>query len=164
MLAAVDAYSVSVFVHVAAVVVGFGATYSLAVAFPVAMTAGIRYLPYIHHLGLALNRWFATPALVVVLATGLYQVAENDGRGWSLGDGWISASFAILIVLGGLIGAVLIPGERWLLAMAERDLASGSAEMSEEYNMAARRSGMFGALAGVLVVLAVFLMVTKPGA
>ena len=164
MLAVVDAYSVSVFVHVAAVVVGLGSVYALAVSFPVAMTAGTRYLPYVHHLGLALNRWLATPALVVVLATGLYQVADNDGRGWSLGDGWISGGFAILIVLGGLIGGVFIPGERRLLAMAERDLATGSGEMSEEYNAAARRSGMFGAVAGVLILLAVFLMVTKPGA
>src|SRR4051794_3027492 len=164
MLAVVDAYSVSVFVHVAAVVVGLGSTYALAVSFPVAMTAGTRYLPYVHHLGLALNRWLATPALVVVLATGLYQVADNDGRGWSLGDGWISGGFAILIVLGGLIGGVFIPGERRLLAMAERDLATGSGEMSDEYNATARRSGMFGAFAGVLILLAVFLMVTKPGA
>jgi uncharacterized membrane protein len=164
MLAVVDAYSVSVFVHVAAVVVGFGSTYALAVTFPVAMTAGTQYLPFVHQLGLALNRWLATPALVVVLATGLYQVADDDGRQISFGDGWVSAGFVILIILGGLIGAVFIPGERRLLAMAERDLATGSTEMSAEYDAAAKRSGMFGALAGVLILLAVFLMVTKPGA
>jgi hypothetical protein len=164
MLAVVDAYSVSVFVHVAAVVVGFGSTYALGVTFPVAMSAGTRYLPFVHHLGLAINRWFATPALVVVLATGIYQVADDDGRQISFGDGWVSGAFVILIILGGLIGAVFIPGERRLLAMAERDLAAGSGEMSDEYNAAARRSGMFGALAGVLILLAIFLMITKPGA
>jgi hypothetical protein len=164
MLAAVDAYSVSVFVHVAAVVVGFGSTYALAVTFPVAMAAGTRYLPYVHQLGLTLNRLFATPALVVVLATGIYQVADDDGRGWSFGDGWISGAFVILIILGGLIGAVFIPGERRLLAMAERDLAAGGGEMSDEYNAAAKRSGMFGALAGVLILAAIFMMITKPGA
>jgi hypothetical protein len=118
----------------------------------------------VHQLGLAINRWLATPALAIILATGVYQVAQDDGRGWSFSDGWISGGFVILIILGGMIGAVFTPGERRLLAMAERDLATGSGEMSDEYNAAARRSGMFGGVAGVLVLLAVFLMVTKPGA
>jgi hypothetical protein len=70
MLAAIDVYSVSVFVHVAAVVVGFGATYAEAIAFPVAMKVDKRHLPFVHRLGMAINQWLATPALVVVLATG----------------------------------------------------------------------------------------------
>ncbi|MEA2445748.1 MAG: hypothetical protein QOJ12_3040 [Thermoleophilales bacterium] len=164
MLAVVDAYSVSVFLHVAAVVVGFGSTYALAVTFPVAMTMGTRYLPYVHQLGLVLNRWFATPALVIILATGIYQVSSDGGRGWSFSDGWISGAFVILIILGGMIGGYFVPSERKLLAMAERDLATGSPEMSPEYTAAVKRSGMVGALAGVLILLAVFLMVTKPGA
>ena len=163
MLAVVDAYSVSLFLHLAAVVVGFGSTYALAITFPVAMSAGTRYLPYVHHLGIAINRWLATPALVLILVTGLYQVSEDDGRGWSLGDAWIAVPFAILIVLGGLIGAYFVPTERRLATMAERDLAAGGDEMSAEYQAAARRSGMVGALAGVLILLAIFMMTTKPG-
>jgi uncharacterized membrane protein len=161
MLAAINSYSISVFLHIAAVVVGLGSTYALAVTFPVAMKLDPRYLPYVHHLGIAINRWLATPALVVILVTGLYQV---DDGGFSFGDPWISASFAILIVLGGLIGAVFLPGERRLAALAERDLAAGSGELSAEYQAGAKRSAMFGALAGVLVLVAIFLMVTKPGA
>ena len=164
MLAAIDAYSVSLFLHVAALVVGFGSTYALAVTFPVAMQVGTQHLPYMHRLGVVLNKWFATPALLLILVTGLYQVAEDDGRGWSFGDAWISASFAILIVLGGLAHGYFIPTERRLGEMAERDLATGSTEMSPEYMKAVRQSGAVGALAGVLILVAVFLMVTKPGA
>jgi uncharacterized membrane protein len=164
VLAAVDAYSLALFVHIAAVVVGFGSTYALAVTFPVAMQVGTQHLPYMHRLGVVLNKWFATPALLLILVTGLYQVAEDDGRGWGYDDPWISATFAILIVLGGLAHGYFIPTEKRLGEMAERDLASGATEMSPEYMKKVRNSGIMGALAGVLILVAVFLMVTKPGA
>jgi hypothetical protein len=47
--------------------------------------------------------------------------------------------------------------------MVERDLAA-SGDVSDDYQRQARRQGMFGALAGVLVLLAIFFMVVKPGA
>ena len=161
MLAVVDAYSVSVFLHIAAVIVGFGSTYALAITFPVAMQVGTQHLPYMHRLGVVLNLWFATPALIIILATGFYQVADAD---LSLGEPWISGPIAILIVLGGLAHGYFIPTEKRLQQMAERDLATGATEMSDEYMAAAKRSGMVGALAGVLILAATFLMVTKPGA
>ena len=37
-------------------------------------------------------------------------------------------------------------------------------QLSEAYQRAARTEGMMGALAGLLIVVAVFLMVVKPGA
>src|SRR5215213_10139098 len=108
MLATVDAYSISLFLHISAVVIGFGATYAEAIMFPVAMKVDKRHLPYVHRLGMAINQWLATPALVVILITGMYQVQESGGRDWSLGDAWISATFLTLIILGGLIGAYFI--------------------------------------------------------
>src|SRR5918993_3667695 len=101
LLAAITAYSVSVFIHVTAVVVGFGATFAEAVMFPVAQKLDVKHLPYVHRLQLAINQRLATPALVIVLITGIYQVSEGN---WSFGDAWISVSFAILIVIGGLLG------------------------------------------------------------
>ena len=91
VFAAIDAYSISVFLHVTAVVVGFGATFAESVTFPVAMKLDPRHLPYVHRLQLTINRYFATPALVVVLATGFYQTADGD---WGFGSFWISATFA----------------------------------------------------------------------
>jgi uncharacterized membrane protein len=162
--AAISAYDLSLFLHITAVVVGFGATFAESVTFPVAMKLGPRHLPYVHRLQLALNQWFATPALVVVLATGVFQVIDGD---WEFGDPWISASFAIVIVLGGLLGGYLVPTDRKLGAMVAREIADagpGEVTLSEEYHRRARTEGMAGALAGVLVVVAIFLMVTKPGA
>ena len=64
----------SIFLHVTAVVVGFGSTFSESVMFPVAMKMSVRHLPYVHRLQLVLNQFFAIPAAIVVAATGIYQV------------------------------------------------------------------------------------------
>jgi uncharacterized membrane protein len=164
MLATVDAYNISLFLHISAVVIGFGATFAEAIMFPVAMQVDKRHLPYVHRLGMAINQRLATPAMVVILATGIYQVADDPFDAIGFGDAWVSASFAILIVLGGLLGGYFVPTDRRLAEMAERDLAGGSAEMSAEYQAGAKRIGAVGGLAGVLVLAAIFLMVTKPGA
>jgi uncharacterized membrane protein len=160
---AVTSYDLSVFLHVTAVVVGFGATFAESVTFPVAMMMDKRHLPYVHRLQRAINQWLTTPALVVILATGFYQVSDRD---WELGDFWLSGTLTIVIVLGAILGMYFIPEDRRLQAMAERDIAaSGSGEvvLSEEYRRRGRVEGIVGGLAGLLVVIAVYLMVTKPG-
>jgi len=164
MTAAIDAYSISVFIHVSAVVVGFGATFALALAFPLALRLGSRNLPYLHELSHGINQRFASPALVVILLTGLYQTADAD---WGFGSFWISATFVIVIVLGGLSGGYFIPTDRKLAAMARAEIEAGGGgdvELSADYQRQAQREGAVGALAGFLVLLAIFLMVTKPGA
>jgi len=160
MTFAIGLYELSVWVHVSAVVVGFGATFAEALAFPVAMRVGVRHLPYVHHLQLAINRWLAGPALGIIILTGIYQTIDAD---WGFGSFWISATFLIAILLGGLNGAYFIPTDRRLAAQAQRELDE-TGSVSDDYRRQARREGVFGAVAGVLVIAAVFLMVAKPGA
>jgi uncharacterized membrane protein len=161
---AITAYNFSIFLHVAAVMIGFGSTFALAVVTPVALKLDPRHLPYVHQLSLVLNRFFATPALVIVLATGFYQVSEGN---WKFGDFWISATFAIVIVLGALTGAFFTPSAKKLKVISERDIAAagdGPVTLSDEYNRRARLEAIVGPITGLLLVAAVFLMVTKPGA
>jgi predicted integral membrane protein DUF2269 len=160
MTFAVTFYDVSVWLHVSAVVVGFGATFAESLTFPLAIKVGKQHLPYVHRLGIAINQRLATPALVLIIITGIYQTADR----WEFSDFWISATFAIAIILGGLNGAYFIPGEKRLLAQVERELSGGGGELSADYQRKARQMGMVGALAGLLVLLAVFFMVAKPGA
>jgi len=159
MLAAIDLYSISVFVHVTAVVVGFGATFGLAIGFPLAMNLDPRHLPFVHRFSLLLGQRFVNPALVIVLITGIFQTADGD---WGFGSFWISATFVIVIALGALNGAYFIPADRKLAAQAERELADGGT-LSDDYQRAAQREGAIGGLTGLLVLVAVFLMITKPG-
>jgi uncharacterized membrane protein len=163
-LAAIDDYSISVFIHVAAVVVGFGATFAESILFPVAMKAGVQHLPYVHRVQLAINQRLAGPALLVIVLTGIYQTIDGD---WEFGSFWISATFAIAIALGALNGAYFIPTDRKLAPMVEAEIAAaggGEVALSEDYLRRARNEGILGGVAGLLVLLAIFLMVTKPGA
>lgn len=163
---AVSGYELSVFLHITAVMVGFGATFAEAIMFPVVLRTGVRHLPYAHRLQLAINQWLATPALVIVFATGMYQVSDGD---WDFGDFWLSGTMAILIVIGGLLGAFFIPSDRKLGPMVEREIAAAGerdlalTDLSPEYQRRARMEGVVGTTTGILLVLAVYLMVTKPG-
>jgi len=157
---AISFYDLSVWVHVSAVVVGFGATFAEALAFPVAMRVGVRHLPYVHQLQLAINQRLAGPALGLIILTGIYQTIDAD---WGFGSFWISATFLIAIVLGGMNGVYFVPTDRKLAAQAQRELDE-TGNVSDDYQRRARREGVFGAVAGLLVIAAIFLMVTKPGA
>ena len=163
-LTAVTGYELSLSLHITAVVVGFGAAFAESVTFPVAMQLSARHLPYVHRLQLAINSWLTTPALVIVLLTGIYQTSDGD---WDFGSFWISATFLIVLINGGLIGAYFIPTDRRLGAMAEREIAAagdGEPVLSDEYQKAVRTEGIVGAVTGLLIVAAIFLMVIKPGA
>jgi len=153
-------YDISVFIHVTAVVVGFGATFGEAVLFPVAMKAGVRHLPFVHEVQLAINQRLAGPALGLIILTGIYQTIDGD---WGFGSFWISATIAIAIVLGGMNGAYFVPTDRRLAAQVQREIDE-TGNVSEDYQRSARTEGMVGGVAGLLVIIAVFLMVTKPGA
>jgi predicted integral membrane protein DUF2269 len=158
MLASITAYSISVWIHVSAVVVGFGATFAEALMFPVAMSVDKRHLPFVHKLGIAINQRLATPALALILITGIYQTADGD---WDFGSFWISATFLIVFVLGGLLGAYFIPTDRRLFDQVTKDLAD-TGEPSKAYLADVRREGVMGTITGILIIVALFLMVAKP--
>ena len=160
---AVTSYDFSLFLHITAVVVGLGATFAESVMFPVAMKLNPRHLPYVHRLQLTLNQFFAIPALLVVLATGFYQVSDRD---WEFGDFWLSATFAIVIVIAAVNIFYFIPADRRLGPMVEREIAAagdGEIVLSDQYRRQSTIEGIAGSIIGVLLVVAIYLMVTKPG-
>ena len=161
---AVTSLELSLFLHITAAVVGFGATFAESITFPIAMKLDKRHLPYVHRLQRTINTYFAVPALIVVLATGLYQV---DKFGFSLGDAWISISLGLVLLIAIVNLAYFIPQDRKLEAMVSRELSAagdGEPQLSPEYMSASRNTGIAGALTGVALVVIIFLMTTKPGA
>jgi uncharacterized membrane protein len=156
---AVTSLEFSIFLHITAAVVGFGTTFAESIVFPVAMKLDKRHLPYVHRLQRVINTWFALPALVVVLATGFYQVDKLD---FSLGDAWLSISLALVALIAVANLAYFIPEDRKLEVLVAGDLEGG--ELSDDYNRRAKREGLVGALTGVALIVIIFLMVTKPGA
>jgi uncharacterized membrane protein len=163
---AIENYEYSIFLHITAVVVGFGSTFSESVMFPVAMKMSARHLPYVHRLQLVLNQFFAIPAALVVAATGIYQV---DKLGFDYGDFWLSATIAILVVLFLVNILFFIPTDRKLLPIIEKAVAdAGDRELTlrdlpPEYQRWGRAEGIVGSLMGILLIAAIFFMTTKPG-
>jgi uncharacterized membrane protein len=160
VLADISLFTISLWIHICAAVIGLGATFALSVGFPIALQMDPRHLPYVHRLSKVVGMWFANPALIVLLVTGIYQTSHLD---YSFGKPWISGAFLIIIILGGLQGAYFIPTDRKLEKQAAQELAGGATELSADYQRQARREGALGAVAGVLVVIALFLMATKVG-
>jgi len=155
---AITFYDVVLTVHILAVVIAFGVVFAYPVLDAQVRRASPAGLAALHHLHVVLARKVVTPAMTVVLIAGLYLALDR----WSLGDPWIGATFAILFVLFGLNGAVLVPTDIRLAELAERDQAAGGAA-SAEYEAENRKAALFGGLALALVVVAIFLMVAKPG-
>jgi uncharacterized membrane protein len=160
-LLAATSYDYSLALHITAVVVGFGTTFAESIVFPLAMKMDKRHLPYVHRLQRTINTYFALPALVVVLATGFYQVSDRD---WDLGKPWLSISLGLVALIAVVNLAYFIPEDRKLEAMVSREVeAGGDGELSAEYQSRAQREGIAGALTGVALIVIIFLMVTKPG-
>jgi hypothetical protein len=159
-------YDFSVFLHVSAVMVGFGSAFSESVMFPVAMKLSARHLPFIHRMQLTLNQFFVLPAVVVVAATGIYQM---DKGGWDYGDFWVSATITILIVIALINVFFFIPTDRKLLPIIQKALADagdrelGLNDLPPTYQRWGRAEGFVGAFMGILLIAAVFCMTTKPG-
>ena len=73
------------------------------------------------------------------------------------------------MIISALLGGYFIPADRRLGPMVQREIeAAGDreltvADLSPEYQRAGRREGIVGTITGVLLIVAVYLMVTKPG-
>lgn len=152
---AIRFYDIVLTVHILAVVVAFGVVFSCPLLDAWFRSAVPGNVARLHELHIQLAQRVITPAMVVVLLAGLYLAFQDP---WSLGDPWISATFAILFFLFGLTGGVLMPADRRLMELAERDATSA------EYEAARKKADAFGGLALLLVIVAIFLMVGKPGA
>ncbi len=158
-LLAITFYDVVLTVHILAVVVAFGITFAYGPLAAFVRGSQVTDLVTLHRFQLFLSQRVTTPAMVVVLVAGLYLALDR----FNLADPWISATFVVLFALFGLVGGVFIPSDRRCVELLSRDFAAGSTP-SEEYESEARKQAIFGAIAGLLIVVAIFLMVAKPGA
>jgi uncharacterized membrane protein len=159
---AASAYEIVLAVHVIAVVIAFGWTFALPIVYAVAVKSDPRSLPTLHRIELMVFRWLVNPALVVILAAGIFMA--SDGHRWS--DFFVQWGIGVVIVLGGLVGAVLMPAARRAEAAARSDLdgssRGGEFQPSAEYRSATGRLNVVGSAASLLVLVTIAFMVVKP--
>jgi predicted integral membrane protein DUF2269 len=153
----VSAYDVVLAIHIMAVVVTFGVVFAYPIMFGVAAKADPRSLPLIHRIETTLERTLVNGGLVLVVGAGIF--LATDGKHWS--EFFVQWGLGAAIVIGGLVGAVMIPASKRAQRLAERDLAAGG-ELSSEYQAVSRRLAIVGGSLSVLVLLTIFFMATKP--
>jgi uncharacterized membrane protein len=148
MTAAITFYDIVLWVHVLAAVVAFGSVF----AYPVLLGAVGRSdaLGAFHAGHVVIWSRVVTPAMVVVLLAGIYLATDADL--WS--EPWVSATIVILFALFGLVGA---------MTGVERRAAEVAVGGGPGYDAVVARLRRMDVVAIVLVVVAVFLMVVKPG-
>jgi len=159
----VSFYNVVLFVHIAAAVVAFGVTFAYPFMSAALRPKDLSHAPWYHHVTGIVGKFLITPAATLILLSGVYLVWKGV---YEAGDAFVGAGIAIIVFLLGLGGAFFSRKEEKLLELAERDLAAGlgaDGKLSEEYERINGQVAMVGALSSGLVLVAVFLMVVKPG-
>lgn len=161
---AITFYDVVLSIHIIAVVVGLGATYAYPIFGAVIGRAEPRAIPAYARAIQVSDRFLVTPAMIVILAAGIYLV--SDSPIYEFSQFWVSATFAILIVIFAMAGLLFTPRNNRLLELAERDIAAagdGPVTMSPEFVTVQKQIALAGQIAGLLVLVAIFLMSAKPG-
>lgn len=163
LVSAVAFWQVILALHILAVVIGFGVTFAYPVFFAVGSRLDPRAMPWFHRMQFQLGRRLINPGLLVVVLAGVYLAAKLHQ--WHAF--FVQWGIGAALVLGGLEGAFMMPRERRLAELAERDIAragDGEVAWSPEYVALARRLGIVGAGMGLLVVVTVYLMTVQAGA
>ena len=135
--------------HIVAVVVAFGATFSYPVMAMAAAQAGPAAVVAFHRMQLRISRYVINPGLTVVVLAGIY--LATDLHDWK--KFFVQWGLGVAIVLGGLEGSYMIPREKRLIELAEQDPGS------EEYARVRNQTAVVGAIMVLLVVITVFVMV-----
>lgn len=147
-------YNVVVAIHVMAVVLAFGVTFAYPILMPFLARNHPDTLAPIHEAQDRIGRFLIMPFATLALLTGIYLAADRD----YFSEIWVQVPMGILIILLGLGGAFFTPHERKAAALARTD------PNSPEYQAVAMRIAKVGALTSVMILVAVFFMVAKPGA
>ena len=164
MLAEISFYNVVLFVHIAAVVLAFGVTFSYPIAMSAARKGYERHMGFFHRMQEVVGQRLVGPLGGLVLLAGLYLAIEGP---YDFGDPWIGGTLLILIIILGVGGGYLGPRESRLAELADRDLAAspsdGAVRFSEDYERGFRQVRTVTLVLNALILIAIFLMVTKPG-
>lgn len=146
-------YEILKFFHIllAIIAIGFNASYGIWLA---RLPRSPEHTTHVLRGVKILDDRFANPAYALLLVTGIALVFVGD---LSFRTFWISTALGLygLLIVGGLVG--YSPTLKRQIALAE----AGRID-SDEYRRLTARGTVIGIALAVIVVIIVFLMVTKP--
>jgi hypothetical protein len=153
MTLAIVFYDVVLFVHIVAVVVAFGVTFTYPLIYAVAGHSDWPQRAGLHSVQQRVSRNYVSFGLLVVVLAGAY--LASDRSLW--GEPWVAGPMVIAILIGGIGGGYLGPREHRLAEIA------GAGTDQAAYGKVLREVRLASTVVSLLVLLAIFLMTTKPG-
>lgn len=163
MTPAASLYDFILALHIIAVVVAFGWTFSLPIVYAVIGKQDPRSLPVLHRIEVVVSRYLLNPALLVIIAAGIF--LASDGHHWK--QFFVQWGLGAAIVLGGLVGAVLIPAAKRAEQAARVQLetySGGEFTPGPAYSAAVRTLTTVGTAASLLVLVTIVIMAVHVGA
>jgi hypothetical protein len=152
MIAAeVQFYDVVVWLHITAVLLAFGPTFAYGAFFAVAGQTNPAALPTIGRVVVSWSRIATRLGILVILISGLYL---TDDR-WDFGDFFVSWGLAAVVVLFAMSQWYFIP-------TTQRFVEAAEAGRSEEVMAIADQQRKVGPVAGIIVILTLYVMTAKP--
>ena len=152
MIAAeVQFYDVVVWLHITAVLLAFGPTFAYGAFFAVAGQTNPAALPTIGRVVVSWSRIATRLGILVILISGLYL---TDDR-WDFGDFFVSWGLAAVVVLFAMSQWYIIP-------TTQRFVEAAEAGRTEEVMAIAGQQRKVGPLAGIIVILTLYVMTAKP--
>ena len=131
------------------------------IMFAVAAKRDPRGLPLLHRIEYTIERGLVNGGLLVVLVAGIF--LASDGHHWS--EFFVQWGLGVVVVIGALIGAVMIPTAKRAEEAAARDIAAagdGDVTLGDEYQALVRRLQTVGSTLSLLVLVTILFMVVKP--
>jgi Sec-independent protein secretion pathway component TatC len=144
-------YDVVLWLHVTAVVIGFGALFAYPVFLAINAGRPIAQRATFHQLQIAFSKRVTGPAVGVILLAGAYLASDADL--WS--KVWVTVPLVLLFVIAGLGATVLRRAE-------ERMLAAADAGDEAAYSGALAPAQTWTYVILFLIVVAIFIMIAKP--
>jgi len=158
---AVAFYDVVVWLHISAVVLAFGPTFAFGLYFAVGARKHPRGIPAILESQIAISRSLITLGGILVLITGLYLTGDR----FDFSDFFVAWGILAIIVLLGLTHGFFLKNDQRALRTINRDLdAAGPGEFqpSQEFMDTAARNAKVGPIAGLIIILTIYVMAAKP--
>jgi hypothetical protein len=159
---AVTFYDVVVWLHVSAVVLAFGPTFAFGIYAALAARKYPRAMPAVLEGNIMVSRSMVTLGGIVILVTGLYLAGDV----WEFSDFFVGWGILAILVLLGLVHSYFIPHDTRALRAAQRDIEAagptGEVELGDEFNRESGASARMGPIAGLIIILTIYVMVAKP--
>lgn len=158
---AVAFYDVILWLHISGVVLAFGPTFAFGLYFAVGARKHPRGIPAILESQIAISRSLITLGGILVLLSGLYLTGDR----FEFSDFFVAWGILAIIVLLGLTHGFFMPNDQRALRIINRDIeASGPGEFqpSQEFMDSSGKNAKMGPIAGLIIILTIYVMAAKP--